>query len=46
MSLFTLLLTTLGFLLIGIPAALFPVLSWAVWSLENHQRDMRRRAGQ
>lgn len=42
MSILTLLLTTLGFLIIGIPAIGFPVLSWAVWSLENHQRDMRR----
>ncbi len=44
MTILTLLLTTLGFLLIGIPAALFPVLSWAVWSLEKHQRDMRRKS--
>ena len=46
MSLLTLLLTTLGLILIGIPAIVFPLLSWAVWSLENHQRDMRRRAGE
>ena len=44
MNLLTLLLTTLGLILIGIPAFVFPLLSWAVWSLEKHQRDMRRKS--